>query len=437
MWSISFVASVCIVGTLATASEFSFWDRCQTTVTDCVLSISGARYAYASAYSEGASEWYLLGGMGQTQPTNMFETLDSVSVVELPSTASSSTGFACSSAYASQLPQASSQGAAAAIDGKLIAFGGFGGANNNYSYIDDVFDSSIATQSAFGTSLQSMPVPWSAGCSVTVGQKVYFMGGLQNGVISGESFVYDTASDSWTALTVGQKVYFMGGLQNGVISGESFVYDTVSDSWTALSAMTQSRFAPGCSYYNEKIYVFGGQTAGGEWGYGDYLDSVEIYDIASQTWSLSSATLSYQANWMSTSYLSVADQNLVVVMGGASGYPATVYDNLDVYDIDNDAIIARETMPLARYAFQSITLPHGEWNSRHILIAGGKNADGEAESKVEMIQCSEETIESTTMEPTTMEPEATTTSTLPGAAVHILPTAFLYCLIGLLAITFV
>jgi len=394
---------VCIVGTLATASEFSFWDRCQTTVTDCVLSISGARYAYASAYSEGASEWYLLGGMGQTQPTNMFETLDSVSVVELPSTATSSTGFACSSAYASQLPQASSQGAAAAIDGKLIAFGGFGGANNNYSYIDDVFDSSIATQSAFGTSLQSMPVPWSAGCSVTVGQKVYFMGGLQNGVISGESFVYDTASDSWAT----------------------------------LPAMTQSRFAPGCSYYNEKIYVFGGQTAGGEWGYGDYLDSVEIYDIASQTWSLSSATLSYQANWMSTSYLSVADQNLVVVMGGASGYPATVYDNLDVYDIDNDAIIARETMPLARYAFQSITLPHGEWNSRHILIAGGKNADGEAESKVEMIQCSEETIESTTMEPTTMEPEATTTSTLPGAAVHILPTAFLYCLIGLLAITFV
>eukprot|EP00486_Rosalina_sp_Unknown_P004641 CAMPEP_0201571646 /NCGR_PEP_ID=MMETSP0190_2-20130828/14529_1 /ASSEMBLY_ACC=CAM_ASM_000263 /TAXON_ID=37353 /ORGANISM="Rosalina sp." /LENGTH=244 /DNA_ID=CAMNT_0047996511 /DNA_START=240 /DNA_END=974 /DNA_ORIENTATION=- len=213
-------------------------------------------------------------------------------------------------------------------------------------------------KSSFG-SLADMPSPTSAACTVTVGTKVYIMGGLTT---------------------------------NSTVTDAVFMYNTVDNSWTTLQPMNRARFAPACAYYNGKIYVFAGQSA----GFGPDYNSTEIYDIDSNTWTDSDAQLSNTSHWLSAAYINVADRNLAIIMGGSEGWPVAVRDNLDVYDMDLDEIILRTNLLRPRYAFNAITLSHLDFGSRLVLMAGGKNQENEAVGAINAISCSEPTASPTT-----------------------------------------
>lgn len=163
----------------------------------------------------------------------------------------------------------------------------------------------------------------------------------------------------------------IGGINNGSITDETFVYDASTNEWTNLTSMNYSRFAPGCAYYDGKIYVFGGQT--GNWG--PYLNTTEIYDIASDSWSMSNATLSYGAAWVTAVHIELNvtalgfDANFILIMGGTTGYaPQVMYDNVDVYHIETDSVVENTAMLHKRYAFQAITPSHGSWGRNTVLV---------------------------------------------------------------------
>eukprot|EP00486_Rosalina_sp_Unknown_P013748 CAMPEP_0201593160 /NCGR_PEP_ID=MMETSP0190_2-20130828/190858_1 /ASSEMBLY_ACC=CAM_ASM_000263 /TAXON_ID=37353 /ORGANISM="Rosalina sp." /LENGTH=242 /DNA_ID=CAMNT_0048052259 /DNA_START=504 /DNA_END=1235 /DNA_ORIENTATION=+ len=210
-------------------------------------------------------------------------------------------------------------------------------------------------------------------------------------------------SSAACVVTVDTKVYIAGGLEDGSITDRVIMYDSAVNTWSELSSMNTARFAPGCTYNNGKIYVFGGQTVGGQWGFGDDLNSTEIYDIASNTWTDSDAQLSNNSHWITATYLNVANRNLAVVMGGSIGYPVIVRDNLDVYDMDLDEIVFRGNMKSARYAFEAITLSHDEWESRWLLMAGGKDGEGNVIGNVGAIYCGDIPTSSPSQSPTIPE----------------------------------
>jgi len=352
----------------ASVSEnFTIWDFCSNFSTECSLPLGTTRYAFGSAHEPGSSSWYLIGGTGQSMTEYNFVTEDSVIVVDLPADVSSFESL-CGTEYPQDLPFGLGQGAGAAINGTLYSFGGFSGSPDR-KYIDGVFDSDIESASSFSSSLTSMPDPISAACSVAVGHRVYIIGGLNNGTITDEVFMFDVSTDSWTE----------------------------------MAPMTIGRFAAGCAYFDGRIFVFGGQSGGGEWGFGPELNSTEIYDIAQDSWEESDATLSRSAHWITATllFLSELDLNVILVMGGISGM-SDVSDGLDVYDIASDSIVQSTRMMHRRYAFHAIAPSHGGWGRQTAVIAGGKNGVGEVLSTVDAIYCgtTESTPSATAAQPT-------------------------------------
>jgi len=363
MWAALFIALLCnalaATNRADSVSEtFTLWDFCSAFSTECSLPLGMTRYAYGSGHEPGSSTWYLVGGAGQSMTGTNFEMEDNVIVVDLPSDVQSFE-TQCGSEYPQDLPFGLGQGAGAVIGDTLYSFGGFSG-SPDYKYLDDVLYSDIVTESNFSSSPNSMPVPLSSACSVTVGHRVYLIGGLNNETITDQVFEYDASTDSWAT----------------------------------LSPMTTSRFAPGCAHYDGKIFVFGGQTAGSASAYGPDLNSTEIYDIAQDSWTQSAATLSRSAHWVSATHLFLdkLDWNLILVMGGING-SSKVFDTLDVYHIESDSIVERNNMRTPRYAFQAIAPSFGSWTKDTVVIAGGKNGDGEVLSTVDAIYC--RTAEST------------------------------------------
>ena len=202
-----------------------------------------------------------------------------------------------------------------------------------------------------GSSLAVMPSTYAAGCSVTIGTKVYIIGGIRS---------------------------------DGSVSDALYVYDTTLNRWQTLSPMTKPRFAAGCMSYIHTIFVFGGQSRGNGFDH----NTIEIYDIERDAWNLSTQVMSYSAHWLSAVYLKVNGLNLAIIMGGSSGFnPVIVYHNLDIYDLDTDKIIGRENMTQARYAFSAISV-----NGKYILMAGGSNGQGQMEGSINAIYCDNQNV---------------------------------------------
>ena len=137
-------------------------------------------------------------------------------------------------------------------------------------------------------------------CSAVVNNVIYVIGGggFHSNLTSNEKF--DTASSKWIAvasmptsrhalvgLTVGSNVYAIGGWIDGSICSTDIErYDTVNDVWTKLTPMTIGRRLLGATEVNNKIYVFGGNCDDGIWN----TNALEIYDIASDSWTLGAPT---------------------------------------------------------------------------------------------------------------------------------------------------
>ena len=106
--------------------------------------------------------------------------------------------------------------------------------------------------------------------------------------------VYDLSSGAWCAPTdmpipraqaiavtdpTSGNIYVAGGYNGGAIYQTMDVYHPSSNSWSIAAPLPMYTRGASAAYANGRIFVFGGYTS-------DNLQSVQVYDIESDTWTL-------------------------------------------------------------------------------------------------------------------------------------------------------
>lgn len=123
-----------------------------------------------------------------------------------------------------------------------------------------------------------LPAPRYSGALVTVGEKLYYIGGSATGGVKTRTvYVYDVAADSWSvgesmqvarhrfgAVECRGKIYVFGGWGNGgTLLNSCEVYDTTTGHWTAIETLPSGRasvFAGARMTAPGYVYCFGGWT---------------------------------------------------------------------------------------------------------------------------------------------------------------------------------
>ena len=189
----------------------------------------------------------------------------------------------------SPMPTARGFHSANVVDGKIYVFGGSPGAPARASILAvEMYDPATDTWA------QKSDMPWSlrtgirAGFSSVVDGKIYAFGGYGGSGIVDE---YDPATDTWTAKSdmptarhalstsvVDGKIYAIGGYVPGVPGHPGLatvdIYDPATDTWTTAPDMPTGRFGPRTSVVDGKIYVIGGE----EYWIGSASRTVEVYE---------------------------------------------------------------------------------------------------------------------------------------------------------------
>jgi N-acetylneuraminic acid mutarotase len=82
-------------------------------------------------------------------------------------------------------------------------------------------------------------------------------------------------------LSVGGKIYAIGGSGGSAVVNNLEVYDPVANAWTAKSPMPTPRSYLAAAVYNGKIYAMGGLNPTQAY---DCLNAAEMYDPSTDTW---------------------------------------------------------------------------------------------------------------------------------------------------------
>lgn len=170
-------------------------------------------------------------------------------------------------------------------NGKLYVPGGYTGAHQSENAIYDIVTNTWSTGAA-------EPAVRS-GATVAYNDKIYVFAG--NPGPSNQTLIYDIAGNSWTtganmpvgitygrAIAVGAYAYYVGGIAGSTVN-TVYRYDFAGDSWTTLAPLTTARTSEELMTDGARIYAVNGGDASFFTGV-PLAQSVEIYDIATNTW---------------------------------------------------------------------------------------------------------------------------------------------------------
>lgn len=237
--------------------------------------------------------------------------------------------------------------AAAVVGDKIYVVGGTGEQAVFFPKLE-IYDTNTGTWST-GAS-----IPWDRrSCeAVSVGDIIYTIAGSDapNALQS-----YNTITNTWrtersstiervghAAVAAGSKIYVIGGTgRNGYLNSLE-IYDTKSGEWTIGESMPTARQNLTAAYASGKIYVVGGRN--GKDYYGGKTSVMEIYDIASNSWSTGpSCPIANDCG------ASVGVGNKIYVMGGTNDFQSTY-----IYDIDKGAWEKGPSLKSTKYYFTSV-----------------------------------------------------------------------------------
>ena len=123
--------------------------------------------------------------------------------------------------------------------------------------------------------------------------RLYAIGGITSGGVTGAVEIYDVSKNTWTtgmakptpvaniaAVLLNDKLIVPGGFTaNGMPTSAVEVYDPEADQWSTGTALPVSVFAYALAVYDGKVYLFGGTDGRG------YLNQMLVYDPAADRWS--------------------------------------------------------------------------------------------------------------------------------------------------------
>jgi len=292
-------------------------------------------------------------------------------------------------------PEKRHENAFVELNGKFYLFGGRGSKPVN------VFDPVTRTWST------AAPIPNSKELhhfqAVALNNKIFIINAF-TGSYPSESpvpdiYIYDAGSNSWTiqanaiplarrrgsgaSVVHNNKIYLAGGITNGHNNGAvnwTDVYDPATGNWTILANAPHARDHVQGAVINGKIYLAGGRRTSASTGalYSDPEPSVDVYDIASTTWTTlpSSANLPIMRGGAS----SVSFNGKLVVIGGES--PQALAHN-EVHELDPFTSTWRLMPPL-------VTGRHGTqatiYNNNIFIAAGNAQKGGSVTYELNTIE---------------------------------------------------
>jgi N-acetylneuraminic acid mutarotase len=193
---------------------------------------------------------------------------------------------------------------------------------------------------------------------VAVGGKIYFVGGLVTwpSTHSDNVYIYDPDTNAWTegapmprprgagATVVHEgKIYYAGGLHNGVAVKWFDVYDPVTNTWTELPDMPREREHFHGAVVNGKLYAIGGRLV----DINEFVTQTDAYDFGMGEWQTGFEPIPTPRGGFGAAVV----DGQIVVMGGEGGGEAK--GRVEVYDPVNDCWYQAEPMAIPRHGFQA------------------------------------------------------------------------------------
>lgn len=195
------------------------------------------------------------------------------------------------------MPRPSTGTAVATANGRIFLFGGE--VQNDCAFTHNVQIYDPATDA--WSSNASLPTRRAYGAAVAVGNTIHVLGGVVGcGPSTGVNEVYDITTGAWhpetpMAQRYGQsvvshagKIYVLGGFVAGQGLNRVDEYDPSTQAWTARSPMPTGRGHMAAALLDGRVYTLSGCC--GPAGTEDPVNrAVEVYDIATDTWTTRSA----------------------------------------------------------------------------------------------------------------------------------------------------
>lgn len=188
---------------------------------------------------------------------------------------------------------------------------------------------------------------------------------------------YDLASGTWasapdtissnygTYTMANDKIFRIGGAEHNetTTSAKVICYDPLTGAVEERASMRENRVHHAAIYTNSKIYVFGGRGGSGN---SVNRNSLEIYDIASDTWS-AGASMPEAKQAMAAALAG----NKIYVFGGickAAAGPDVYTGTAEVYDIAANTWSAIASLPIPMASSQ------GTAHNGKIYLCGGRTS---------------------------------------------------------------
>jgi N-acetylneuraminic acid mutarotase len=251
------------------------------------------------------------------------------------------------------MPTGRQELATAALNGKIYVIGGYDGVPRSTNIVE-VYDPGTNTWA----SAHPIPMFNNHNSAAVAAGKLYSFGGL-----SPQTFVYNEASDSWSAVAsmnflhgatpavgvLNDKIYVVGGA--GAMK-KLEVYDPVANTWKKLKSMKTGRNHAGGAFIDGKFYVVGGRGPTGA------ESAHEVYDPQTNKWTRRARLPTGRSG------IAVAAVNgELFVFGGET--PMAVHGEVEAYNPMTNTWRSLPNMPIPR---------HGIWASvigNKVFLPGG------------------------------------------------------------------
>lgn len=192
----------------------------------------------------------------------------------------------------------------------------------------------------------SMPEGGAVYGAAAVNGKIYAFGGYNYGIIYYTSSEYDPATNTWKTIApmptpriefatavYENKIYVIGGKPsrgNASLTAVE-VYDPATNSWIAKAPMPTARDSVQANVVNGRIYVISGQASlMGEKHPAVFADATEVYDPQTDTWTSAAPIPKHVAG-----YASAVLDNKIYIIGGGTEEPPIGWHRVNTTQIYN------------------------------------------------------------------------------------------------------
>ncbi|GIV33216.1 MAG: hypothetical protein KatS3mg031_0751 [Chitinophagales bacterium] len=218
-----------------------------------------------------------------------------------------------------------------------------------------------------------------------------FTGNFPNETPLPNIYIYDPVADSWSVgpeipanrrrgsagcVVYNNKIYVVGGIQNGHIDGWVpwlDVFDPITNTWTPLQNAPRERDHFSVALVNGKIYCIGGRKTGyGGSTFNATVPEVDIYDIVTGTWSTLPSPSGNLPTPRAAASVAVLG-NEILVIGGESGASSSAHSETEALNIISHTWRTLAPLNQGRHGTQAIVSNGG------VFVAAGSKIRGNDE----------------------------------------------------------